>query len=107
MSINKTSDLRITVKTDLSESGVGDQCLCKPPCSFISHLVIAEVQSGESGIVAGEPEESLSHQVECGSHCPLTEKQKKKISFHDVVGWRQIIFSDELLERITHIKVLS
>ena len=63
MNINKTSGLRIIVKMVELQSGEGDQCFCQPSCSFIPHLVLKEVQSGGSGIIEGESEDSLVQPV--------------------------------------------
>ena len=60
--MNKKSSFRIPVaESQKGESGVDSQCICQPPYSFplVPEEVAFEVQRGESGIVAGEPADSL------------------------------------------------
>ena len=59
------------------------ECLCQPPCSCVTHLVKAEVQSDESGVVAAEPVESIVQLRVFGSHlvseCQARLFQKKRL----------------------------
>src|SRR3989338_9100950 len=59
------------------ESGVGGQCCCQQPCACCSHRIIYEVKSGKSGIVAGEPADSLVQPVVCGSHRRMGGKARR------------------------------